>query len=300
MDDWYPEAVRDPGNNAGSYLGDSSKRKGLVHTTEGRSYAAARAAYVTSNSWPHFTGSYAQGFFQIWQHSPISVASRSLRNLAGGVETNRDWVVQIELVGSCDPKNASWGDQYITYFPQGYLDGIAAWMRWVEAQFGVPRSCGVTFESYPASYGNNGVRLQGSAWNNYSGWLGHQHVPENDHGDPGNLNIAYLLGGTQTQTEEIEVPDSFLTRDVANAQVWCVTPSGRWPIANPRQRDYFIFTGLVRSNKDTKGQLVTSGVFELSSQDFTDVIVPIPVIGSPLTGGSYPTSFKLQGTVTPT
>src|SRR5215471_17719630 len=49
----------------------------------------------------------------------------------------------------------------------------------------------------PSSYGtSNGVRLSGSAWNAYKGILGHQHVPENDHGDPGDINIAAIMGIT--------------------------------------------------------------------------------------------------------
>jgi hypothetical protein len=30
-------------------------------------------------------------------------------------------------------------------------------------------------------------------WNNFDGWCGHQHVPENEHWDPGKLDIGRLL-----------------------------------------------------------------------------------------------------------
>jgi len=60
---------------------------------------------------------------------------------------------------------------------------------------GIPLETTVTWKQYPASYGSgNGVRLSRSAFANYRGVLGHQHVCDNDHGDPGNLPIAKILG----------------------------------------------------------------------------------------------------------
>jgi len=195
MGDIYPDAIVDNGNDSGEYT-DNGEPKGLLHTTEGKSYAGARSAYVANNSWPHFTATHERGFFQIYQHNPLSRPSRSLRNLAGGVQTNRDNIIQIELVGSCDTSKKSWGPQYVENFPKTYLDGIRKWMRWVEANHGVPRRSTVTFWPYPKSSGNTSIRLSGPAFDAYSGWLGHQHAPENTHGDPGLINIDYLLSST--------------------------------------------------------------------------------------------------------
>lgn len=184
MELWYPPASRSAlaPVDAGSFTGGG--RKGLFHTTEGVTAASAIASYRSSGSWPHFTASYEGGTFRIWQHIPIDRAARSLVHLAGHVETNRNNVIQIELVGSAAQPPSD----------PGYLAGIATWMQWVEANFGVPHRCTVTFKPYPASYGaNNGVRLSEPAWNAYAGWLGHEHAPENLHGDPGALNIQALL-----------------------------------------------------------------------------------------------------------
>ncbi|HEX9341994.1 MAG TPA: hypothetical protein VF995_00060, partial [Actinomycetota bacterium] len=181
---WYPSASRSAiaPVDAGSFTGGG--HKGLFHTTEGATAAGAIAAFRSTGSWPHFTGSFEGGRFRIWQHIPINRAARSLVHLAGHVETNRNNVIQIELVGTAaHPPSAP-----------GYLAGIATWMQWVEANFGVPHRSTVTFKAYPGSYGtNNGVRLSESSWNAYFGWLGHEHVPENLHGDPGALNIHALL-----------------------------------------------------------------------------------------------------------
>jgi hypothetical protein len=213
MEDWYPDGVYDPGHSTGTYS-DNGEPKGLLHTTEGKTYAGARVAFVRDNSWPHSTATYEHGFFQIYNHTPISVPSRSLRNLKGGVETNRDRVVQLEIVGSCDEANKGWGSLYSPNFPKAYLDGIAKWMRWVEAQLGVPRRCTVTFKGYPASAGaNNGVRLSNAAFDYYSGWLGHQHAAEQVHGDPGLIDINYLLG-QPTKQEPDEMPTTVLVSTI--------------------------------------------------------------------------------------
>jgi len=192
MSDWYPLAFIDPGNNAGPYT-DQGEPKGLLHTTEGKSFLGARGAYVANNSWPHFTCSYERGFFQCWQHNPLSLASRALRNTSAPGEVGRDNVVQIELVGTANTANKHWGDQYVENFPTGYKNGIKELMKFIEQQRGVPPICNVTFLSYPDSYGNNGVRLNAAQWDSYTGWLGHQHAVENLHGDPGLIAIDYLL-----------------------------------------------------------------------------------------------------------
>lgn len=193
METLWDEAIQDPGNDAGAYT-DSGEPKGLLHTTEGKTYSSAKGAYVANNSWPHFTVTYETSVFRAYQHNPINLASRALKNLSGGVETNRDRIIQIEIVGTADTaKEATWGVQYVENFPKPYLDGIGRLMRWCEAQLLIPRICTLEFLPYPASYGANGVRLSGPAFDAYTGWLGHMHAAENDHGDPGLIDIVYLL-----------------------------------------------------------------------------------------------------------
>lgn len=208
--DWYPKAIRDPGNSGGSFV-DNGSRKGLFHSTEGKNYAGARGAFQSNNSWPHNTATIERGFFEIYQHNPYSTSSRSLQNLAGGSETNREPVFQLEIVGTCDPRNASWGQLYVANWPKMLLDGVAEWMRWMEANHGIPRRCSVQFKPYPASAGsNNGVRLNNRAdWDNYSGWLCHENAIENVHGDCGDFtqHMAYLLG-QQTHPEDEDMKPS--------------------------------------------------------------------------------------------
>jgi hypothetical protein len=190
MELWYPKAsrVQLAPVDGGSFTGGPPK--GVLHSTETTSWPAYATDY-----WPHFTCRW-DGAFHVRQHLPVNRAARALANPSGGVQTNRDTAIQVECIGTCDlGKRESWGELYVERWPDGYKAGLAALMRWVEAEAGVPRRCTVAFKPYPASYGtSNGVRLSGAAWDGYSGWLGHMHVAENLHGDPGLIDIDYLLG----------------------------------------------------------------------------------------------------------
>ena len=212
---WAPEGYAEAApTDGGSWTGGG--RKGLLHTTEGRTAADAFAAFKNKGSWPHSTASFAGNRFQIWQHIPLNRASRSLGNPAGGVETNRGNVIQIELVGTADERLAEHLDApslYVENWPAKYLAEIAAWMRWVEANFAVPRRCTVRFLKYPASAGaNNPNRLSPSDWVKYAGWLGHQHAPEQvkGHGDPGLINIAALLADVEDLSIADEKTEKYL------------------------------------------------------------------------------------------
>jgi hypothetical protein len=164
------------------------------------------------------------------QHFDIDRSSRALRNLSGGVQTNTLSVTQVELDGTCDySKRATWGSRvagrdYIYWGdpPDWALRDLAAFLRWLNTNHGVPltgpsmwltygpdsRRPGVT----PASYGASPARMSFAAWNAFKGVCGHQHVPENDHGDPGSLPFATLIalakGTTPPQEDPMAVTDA--------------------------------------------------------------------------------------------
>ena len=183
---WHPGAQVIKGESGGSVM--NYPPKGVLHTTEGASASGAIGAYIANNSWPHFTISFEKGWAQLWQHLPIDTAARALRHPPLTVQTNRANVIQVEIVGRAALASS---------FPRTYLDGIASLMRWIEANAGVPRSSGVPWLTYPPPPGQN-ARMSKTAWLAYSGWCGHQHVPRNTHGDPGAIDIDYLLGSAPT------------------------------------------------------------------------------------------------------
>lgn len=189
--DWLSGCTRqDFGTNGGSWTRQPAII--VVHSTEGTSWPG----YDGGSTCPHFTINLASG--ERRQHVSMGVAARALANPSGGVETNRGGAVQIEVIGTCDPDHK--GDSGWLFLPTMSANqqaNLARLMRDIANARGIDWKCGVTFKAYPGSYGTgNGVRLSGSAWQSYRGVCGHQHVPENDHGDPGNIDIAAIMGIT--------------------------------------------------------------------------------------------------------
>lgn len=179
---WLPGAERDEHGRDLEYT-EWTDPKGCLHTTE-------------TSGWPDYSGwtippqmtvmPIPNVGVKVRQHIPLDQAGFALRNLAGGVETNTDCILQIELVGSC----RKGGPGY--YWPgadDAVLRGLGGYvLRPVSQILGIPMKA-LRFQAYDASYGPRGVtntvRLSGAAFDTYTGWLGHQHVPENVHGDPG-------------------------------------------------------------------------------------------------------------------
>lgn len=189
---------------------------GVLHTTEGRTVPS----YGGGGSAPNFTAlpDFKTKALRWYQHFDFDVSSRALVNKAGGVDTNTANAVQVELVGTCDERNATtWGGakagvDYLFWpaAPDWALAELAKFVKWANEEHGVRLASTVTWKPYKkgqvgGSYGANGVRLTGSQWGAYYGWLGHQHVPENDHGDPGAVDFARVLAhakGTNPPEEE--------------------------------------------------------------------------------------------------
>jgi hypothetical protein len=153
----------------GDYLGGPFKI--VHHTTEGTSYAGAKSAYKANRSDPHFT---VDGE-DIFQHIDTGKSARSLRNEDGGVQTNRDSAVQIEVVGFAGkPKDIA------------TLRSVAKLCRWIEETHAI----GQTWPNGPPRASTNGRDPGGhnrnaATWDATGGHYGHSQVPENSHWDPG-------------------------------------------------------------------------------------------------------------------
>jgi len=165
-----PFAIWKPITGAsGSNLGGPFKI--VHHTTEGSTAEGAMQAFANNRSDPHFT----VDANHIYQHIDTQEGARALRNLPGGVETNRDSAVQIELVGFAHlPKNRS------------TLTNLARLCRWIEAIHDVPKVWPNGFPK-PAKNGRDpgGHNRDAQTWDTKAGHYGHCHVPENTHWDPG-------------------------------------------------------------------------------------------------------------------
>jgi hypothetical protein len=165
----YPNALWDPiSGSSGAYNADPFKI--IHHTTEGDTYAGARAAYQADQSDPHFT---VEGE-KIYQHIDTSLAARALKNDPGGVETNRSSAVQIELVGYAGrPKD-----------PAGLLS-VARICRWIEETHSIPQAWPNGHPRPPLNgHDPGGHNRDPYNWAHVGGHYGHSQVPENTHWDP--------------------------------------------------------------------------------------------------------------------
>lgn len=166
----------------------------VLHTTEGTSWPG----YEGGKTAPHYT---ARPDFTaqrlVWRaHFPDEKSARALRNLPGGVETNTHGAIQVELVGTCDQAtHRKWGNTPHVYWPEApewALRDLAAFLADMRKRHGIPLSA-PAFVAYPGSYGDSAVRMDAKTWRDFTGVCGHQHVPENTHGDPGALDMPRVL-----------------------------------------------------------------------------------------------------------
>lgn len=168
--------------SSGPHLGGPYKI--VHHTTEGSTAEGAMNAFTQNRSDPHFTvdGS------NIFQHIDTAEGARALCNEAGGVQTNRDSAVQVELVGFAHlPKDTR------------ALANLARLCRWIESTHSVPKVWPSGFP-LPAKKGRDpgGHNRDPKTWDGRGGHFGHCHVPENTHWDPGYTanEVAFIMDAT--------------------------------------------------------------------------------------------------------
>lgn len=202
--DWYQD----------QYQGDAMESNVVTwHSTEGTSLPG----YDGGSKAPNFTAvaDFKAQRIKWYQHFGVDTSSRALANKPGGVQTNTLNVVQVEVVGTCDPAtHTKWAKAgrehlYMPELPDWVVRDLAAFARWLSDNHGIPMTAGVEFKAYP---GNGSVRMSFDQWNKYKGHCGHQHVPENDHGDPGAFPMQRILelarGGASTPPGENPAPPS--------------------------------------------------------------------------------------------
>jgi hypothetical protein len=166
----YPKARWDPiSGPAGAYT--SGPWKVVHHKTQGATIAGARAAFRANKSDPHFTV-HPGG---VDQHIDTGDAARSLRNVAGGVQTNRDCAIQIETVGFSGVD-----------MPDSTLNHLVELLLWLTATHGVPWEWpeGRPPTTSAGGYGQSNGERHPVVWDGRGGHYGHSQVPENDHWDP--------------------------------------------------------------------------------------------------------------------
>lgn len=191
--------------------------RGVLHSTEVIGFYRPRSdgSYFGGAAPPHFT----VDANTIWQHIDTSLGAYALENRAGGVETNREGAIQIEVMGRA-AEAPTWTEATYT--------NLARLMRWVEADCGIDAEYIDEGHYYPPE---NGIRLGQEPWRisfadwpSVNCWVGHQHCPENSHGDPGKVRLDLLFPAKTGDFEEDAMAKVLLNTG----------PAGPWATAAPR------------------------------------------------------------------
>jgi hypothetical protein len=188
---------------SGSYTG-GGHFKIVHHTTEGGSAQGAFAAFRANRSDPHFTvdGS------KIYQHIDTGEAARALRNAPGGVQTNRDSAIQIEVVGFAHRPKA-----------MATLKNVQKLCNWLEETHGIPK----VWPNGPPKAAVNGHDPGGhnrnaANWDQKGGHYGHSEVPENTHWDPGYTaaEAAFVIADAASEAISMEELKAIPLEDAAD------------------------------------------------------------------------------------
>lgn len=188
MREWLPGVKRqDFKRDGGSWTRQPATI--CLHSTEGSGWPG----YQNGGNTPHFTIAPKTG--EIRQHVPLTRAGRALVHPKGTPETNRHGTIQIEIIGSCD---RAWTNRHGLHFlpdmTTAQMERVAGLVGAIARETGVPLVEAAVFRPYPKpGYGSGAPRLAWDQWKSARGVLGHQHVPGNDHGDPGDIPIRQIL-----------------------------------------------------------------------------------------------------------
>lgn len=173
---------------------DGSPIRLVLHTTEGGSIEGAVAAFAKTGSWPHFTVDPEKQRRQ--QHYPLSTSARALAHPKGSPETNRSGAIQVEIVGFAKDSH-KWPAEVLEWLGREVVEPIH---NALDFKLTYPPFVGV--EAGTIATVNAAQRFTWAEWDDFNGVCGHQHVPGNDHWDPGRLDIAHVVAAVNAPDPE--------------------------------------------------------------------------------------------------
>lgn len=198
---WLAGAERDETRPQGAGPFAGPVRIGLFHKTQGDGIEGARSTLHAKGAEPHFlteirAAKGRRNIQMVW----LDRAAKALRNQAGGVETNRLGVIQWEIVGFSEVEHEhDYDEADWLWFGSECVGPVCDLLR--------IRKAAVPFHDYPPEDGHRlGAepwRMTFDEWRTFRGLCGHQHAPENAHGDPGNLSRPIYRNGTTSAIDLI-------------------------------------------------------------------------------------------------
>lgn len=201
----------------------------VLHTTEGGSWPG----YNGGGNAPHFT---VHRGGRIRQHIDTAYSAKALVNRRGGVETNNDGCIQIEFIGSCD---RAYAKRHKLFFVEDATDedfeGLAKVLAWIHQEHGVVLSTrDLVWSDTNAAYATAPQRMSFKEWRDFTGVCGHAHVPENDHWDPGKMDVDRVLVLARRLLSGGGVPAGGASAPAARPSSGKLAVDGRWGQATTR------------------------------------------------------------------
>lgn len=149
---------------------------------------------------------------------PANRAGRGLMNKAGGVQTNRNGVVniQVEVIGYA---RNPWTDD-LTPAGRATLNRIVSWMD----SLGIPR----VSPAGPSPKTSKGPFPRSTAAWSKSGHFDHAQIPENFHWDHGGAEWDVILGGKAVVARPAVKPTSTKSRPAPGPALPFPLPSGSY------------------------------------------------------------------------
>lgn len=168
------------------------------HTTE----TSSLPGYNNGAIAPHVT--YDPKMRTFVQHAPFTGSVGALRDEVGGIRTNRDGAMQIELIcySAKSVADQSPNRLWVGNLSDDALQDLAEFAYWLFEEWAIPLALHPKTLLYTdgKAYGTKSLsRMSNSDWDYRTssagvwGWCGHRNVPENSHWDPGALNLTSIL-----------------------------------------------------------------------------------------------------------
>ncbi|HEX2242581.1 MAG TPA: hypothetical protein VHK27_04900, partial [Gammaproteobacteria bacterium] len=200
---YYPKANRTAAWYGNRYPGSAINPDKMVwHTTE----TNGRPGYGSGASAPHLT--FDPKSLDWWQHFSLDRSARALRNESGGIETNTDGVIQVEIIAYSDETLAAQrGHLAVSDLSQAALRELGNFSAWLATNLDVPLriDSGWVRRNY-----RNPSRMSYTQWRSFTGHTGHNRVPENTHWDPAALDIDAIMryaGQTSPSPQPTPTPE---------------------------------------------------------------------------------------------
>ena len=185
---WLPGYVHVPLGKAGGSYDRTNNPKLVWHTTEGGSLAGAETAFYSYP--PHLGVDPDAGM----KHQYIDLDRHAYS--MGNSDAEDSYAIQVEVVGYA-AETHTWSDRRLQWLAEHVVVPV-------QQAVGVPDTWTDFYgegSGFVLASPSSPIRLSMAEWDGFTGHVGHQHVPGDDHWDPGALPIDRILDYAQPQPE---------------------------------------------------------------------------------------------------